>query len=476
MSSCCGDRNLSSDSDKGADNVGMICCSNEKESENICNGNGVSVSVADEGRRHFTAKGALVPSKIAALDTSIINSRLLNQIPTEILEDPELQHAASLLPLNYNFEVYKSVWQIRKHGAKRVALQLPEGLQLFATLLAKIFERFCGCQMVILGDVTYGACCVDDYTARSLDCGFMIHYGHSCLVPVTKTFVKTLYVFVEIVIDVDHVEALIKKYLLLKDISEEETEGLGLDSVERIRKMTRIALVSTVQFISTVHVVKQRLSDLCTALNIQLYIPQSRPLSSGEVLGCTAPRLPSDVDGILYVGDGRFHLEAIMIANPHLQGSYFRYDPYSKRFSLEGYNHQEMHERRLAAIESARTAKKFGLILGTLGRQGSPAVLDDMRAKLDAHGRPYMTILMSEIKPAKLAKFKGIDVWVQVACPRLSIDWSGAFDRPILTPYELNVALGEVAWQAVYPMDFYAKESLGPWTPNHQPSSNKFKK
>ena len=348
-------------------------------------------------------------------------------------------------------------------------MQLPEGLQLFATLLAKIFERFCGCRIVILGDVTYGACCVDDFTAKALDCDFMIHYGHSCLVPVTKTTVKTLYVFVEIVIDTDHVEAIFKKYLIYKTLDEEEIEHLGLETVERIRKMKKIALVSTVQFISTVHVVKQRLSDLCASLDIQLLIPQSRPLSSGEVLGCTAPQLPSDVDGVLYVGDGRFHLEAIMIANPQLQGSYFRYDPYSKRFSLEGYNHSEMHQRRKAAIESARHARRFGLILGTLGRQGSPAVLDDMRAKLDQHKLPYITVLMSEIKPAKLAKFEGIDVWVQVSCPRLSIDWSGAFDRPILTPYELNVALGEIAWQAVYPMDFYAKESLGPWTPNHQP-------
>ena len=32
-----------------------------------------------------------------------------------------------------------------------------------------------------MGDVTYGACCVDDFTARALGCDFMVHYGHSCL-------------------------------------------------------------------------------------------------------------------------------------------------------------------------------------------------------------------------------------------------------------------------------------------------------
>jgi len=59
--------------------------------------------------------------------------------------------------------------------------------------------------------------------------------------------------------------------------------------------------------------------------------------------------------------------------------------------------------------------------------------------------------------------------WVQVACPRLSIDWGYAFTKPLLTPYELHVALNTIAFQENYPMDFYSKQSLGPWTPNYQP-------
>lgn len=29
------------------------------------------------------------------------------------------------------------------------------------------------------------------------------------------------------------------------------------------------------------------------------------------------------------------------------------------------------------------------------------------------------------------------------------------------------VALQEVGWKEVYPMDFYSNQSLGPWAPNH---------
>ena len=48
-------------------------------------------------------------------------------------------------------------------------------------------------------------------------------------------------------------------------------------------------------------------------------IPQAKPLSPGEVLGCTSPNMMTDdADILLYLGDGRFHLESIMISNPGL--------------------------------------------------------------------------------------------------------------------------------------------------------------
>ena len=57
-----------------------------------------------------------------------------------------------------------------------------------------------------MGDVTYGACCVDDLTAKALGAQLMVHYGHSCLVPVDAMTagLKMLYVFVDIQIDLDH--------------------------------------------------------------------------------------------------------------------------------------------------------------------------------------------------------------------------------------------------------------------------------
>jgi hypothetical protein len=39
------------------------------------------------------------------------------------------------------------------------------------------------------------------------------------------------------------------------------------------------------------------------------------------------------------------------------------------------------------------------------------------------------------------------------------------FLQPLLTAYELQVALGEVPWADVYPMDYYSS-SGGPWSNN----------
>ena len=48
--------------------------------------------------------------------------------------------------------------------------------------------------------------------------------------------------------------------------------------------------------------------------------------------------------------------------------------------------------------------------------------------------------------------------WIQIACPRLSIDWGYAFKKPILNSYEAEVAFGKIEWQSVYPMDYYSKD------------------
>jgi 2-(3-amino-3-carboxypropyl)histidine synthase len=100
------------------------------------------------------------------------------------------------LPGNYNFEIHKTIYQVRRDGVKTVALQMPEGLMMYGCAIADIVERsvriflsvfwadvgsFTGALPLLLADVTYGACCIDDFTAKEMGAEMIVHYGHSCL-------------------------------------------------------------------------------------------------------------------------------------------------------------------------------------------------------------------------------------------------------------------------------------------------------
>lgn len=277
-------------------------------------------------------------------------------------------------------------------------------------------------------------------------------------VPVSQTTLKTLYVFVEIAINPLHVALSIRKNFPSEReafqrsvIDRQEPAvapgsqaksrvevGLEEDAPSQSKTKTKLALVSTIQFISAVQHLRDNLEEPLPSLDqpsssqdpndaagtqndhsasllrmkadevgvwrgaYEIVVPQARPLSPGEVLGCTAPKLDKDVDALIYVGDGRFHLESIMIANPSVPA--FRYDPYDKKFTREGYEHEEMRDLRGQAVKKARQnlltrdgsgtassssspteqahvyqgnagAAGFGVVLGTLGRQGSLSVL-----------------------------------------------------------------------------------------------------
>lgn len=345
----------------------------------------------------------------------------------------------SSLPGAYNFEIPKTLQKIVSLKAAHVALQMPEGLLLYATVLADILKRCCSClhQVSVLGDVTFGACCVDDLGAQALGAQLLIHYGHSCLVPIQHTVLPCLYVFVELQIDVRHLVECV---------------------CATLQQPQPLSLLGTIQF-------RQALVEAKTLLEergFYIEIPQAKPLSPGEVLGCTSPHVSTPV--VVFCADGRFHLESCMIANPKCQ--YLRYDPYGKTLTKEVYKHEQLHALRKHAIEQARDKETFGIILGTLGRQGNPAIVQRIQSLLSQRKKKSFILLLSEISPAKLSLFSKVDAWVQVACPRLSVDWGHCFgdNVPILSPYELFVCFdNDTLYQEPYPMDFYSNQG-GPWS------------
>lgn len=137
---------------------------------------------------------------------------MVGGVPEHITGNQLLAEAIEILPPHYNFEIHKTLHRIEtltdelKKQELRVSLQFPEGLMLFACVVSDILREFSRVPIstVIMGDVTYGACCIDDLASNQMECDLLVHYGHSCLIPITQTKGKVLYVFVQIQIDIEH--------------------------------------------------------------------------------------------------------------------------------------------------------------------------------------------------------------------------------------------------------------------------------
>ncbi|KAH9938244.1 putative diphthamide synthesis protein-domain-containing protein [Fomitopsis serialis] len=423
---------------------------------------------ATKPRKRFVGSKSATPSKPG------VSPGIATQIPQDILND---------LPTNYSFEIHKTIHHVRKNNAKMVALQMPEGLQMFACTIADIIERFTDALTVIMGDVTYGACCIDDYTAVALGCDMLVHYGHSCL---------DLYIFVEIAIDSSH---LIQTLRLNFPTDRRRFHEALLDSEETDRQIpagrpltqnnhlrieeshpgssmipqesTRLALVSTIQFVAALSQLKDDLTteyaeespsdgtvlrwdDQSMDRKIRRIIPRSKPLLN-------------DVDALMYLlGDGRFHLESIMIANPSVRPSdttpiqevhsrtvhHTEMRTYGTKLSSSAAQHTSLRLSGHASRHAPRSVEPpYGGRLGTLGRQGSFKQLQAITHQLSSSRTqiPYMPILLSELHPRSLPSSPPTFHLCADVLSTLSIDWG----------YD------EKREGGIYPMDFYAAGS--PW-------------
>lgn len=109
--------------------------------------------------------------------------------------------------------------------------------------------------------------------------------------------------------------------------------------------------MGTVQFNTVMFESRKQLTEMGYT-NIK--IPQEKPRSQGEVLGCTSPALEVEKDKnnvMLFIADGRFHMEAAMIANPEFTA--YQYNPYSKELTIESYDIDLMKKIRSKEITTA---------------------------------------------------------------------------------------------------------------------------
>ena len=101
--------------------------------------------------------------------------------------------------------------------------------------------------------------------------------------------------------------------------------------------------------------------------------------------------------------------------------------------------------RRFAAIQGARDAQSFLVIVCSKIGQNRSELADRMVAMLREHGRTAHKVVIEEINPNALMSYQ-VDAFVNTACPRIAMDDAARYPKPMLTPPELEIALGEREW------------------------------
>lgn len=137
------------------------------------------------------------------------------------------------------------------------------------------------------------------------------------------------------------------------------------------------------------------------------------------------------------------------------QCSFSSFDPRTGQGRWETLDVNRALRRRLYLVERARDARVVGIVVGTLGVADYLSVLEHLRGIIHRAGKRAYTLAVGKPNPEKLANFLEVDIFVLVACPQNSLLNSTDFYRPLITPYEMEIACNPArAWTGNYVTDF----------------------
>jgi 2-(3-amino-3-carboxypropyl)histidine synthase len=320
----------------------------------------------------------------------------------------------------FDFEEERIKQEITKLGAKRVLLQLPEGLKPEGPRLAKIIEES-GVLAIISADPCYGACDIAVSEAETLGVDLIVHFGHARFIKQER--VPTIYVEARASLT----------------IGKAVEEALPL-----LNSYVKIGLATTVQHLQSL----AEATEILRKAGKTVIIGHSgQMVYLGQVTGCNYSNVKSiadEVDAFLFVGGGIFHALGIALSTskPTVIA-----DPYDNRAFSVNHEAQKILKQRWACIEEAQNAKIFGVIVGL--KPGQKRLDDALRFKkiAERHGKAAFVLASREVTPETLVEFPSIDAYVNTACPRISLDASGKFSKPVLTGNEFTVVIGELSWE-----------------------------
>jgi 2-(3-amino-3-carboxypropyl)histidine synthase len=332
----------------------------------------------------------------------------------------------------FDFEEERIKLEISKLDAKRVLLQLPEGLKPEGPRLAKIVERT-GAIPIISANPCYGACDLATAEAQSLDVDLIIHFGHARLLKHQP--VPTIYIEARATVTVE--EAVVA-------------------SIPLLSKWNKIGLATTVQHLQTLETAKE---ILVRAGKTVVIGDAGRLPYAGNVSGCDYSNVKSiavDVEAFIFIGGGRFHALGIALSTskPTIIA-----DPYDSRAYSIDDEAQKIIRQRWSYIEEAVKAKTIGILIGLKPGQKNLDEALRIREIAEKNGKVAFLLAVSEILPEMLLEFPTLEAYVNTACPRISLDAPAKFSKPVLTIDEFMVVSGESSWQNLLKKGLFGRQN-----------------
>jgi 2-(3-amino-3-carboxypropyl)histidine synthase len=316
----------------------------------------------------------------------------------------------------YDMGIEKAVKAIKKTNAKNVALQFPEGLKTQGINIARTLERETEANIIISGDPCFGACDVIDNKMNKI-VDLIIHYAHTPL-PINYN------------IPVVFIEAYSKV-----DVEKSLDEALQL-----IGNYHKIALATTTQHLNILDEIKDYLEDN----GKEIVLGSSKSTRRGQVLGCNFSSIKNlDAEAYLFVGSGNFHPLGIHLFS---KSPVIVADPYSGEARDITEFADKILRIRFARITKAKDAKKWGILISSKEGQNRIELSKEIKKILEDEGMEAFLIMLDNITPDALLPYRDLDAFVVTACPRIAIDDSQMYKKPLLTPKELEIVLNKREW------------------------------
>ena len=310
----------------------------------------------------------------------------------------------------WDYELDRVVEAVDERDAATVGLQFPEGLKRRGPAVADDLRSILpdDVRVLISGQPCYGACDLDTFLLKRTD--VFVHFGHSPM----KESDKIIYV------------------PLFSNVDVEPIIAESLDELAPSTEATELGLVTTAQHMN-------RFDEMRSLLEAEGYDVQTRRgddrlTHEGQVLGCNYASADVSAEQVLYVGGGKFH--PLGLAMEHPDKRVVIADPVNNSVSVA--DTEQFMKQRYGAVHRAMDAETWGVIFCTKIGQGRWEVAQEI---VEQNDDAYL-ITMDEVTPDRLLNFD-LDAFVNTGCPRITTDDGPRFHKPMLTPGEYRIAIGE---------------------------------